>query len=231
MLKQNQQGISLFIVMVVVLLTAILVAMGFKSSLFNETATGNSVEYQRTFEAAQALMHDAEMDIYSQTPSGALCGGANCRANLGAINDADSPGGTIYFPSKGDQLSEVMSSLMSSSVGCIAGVCRPLLDASNQPEAFWDIPTRLASMKKRAASYGRYTDGVLGARSNQRLKNTNSWYWVEILPYVTTSGVFGGTALAPTDIDAIFRITVLVEGERNTRSVLQKIVVGKSSAI
>ena len=58
--RKKQAGISLFVVMVIVLLTAILVAMGFKSSQFNEIATGNTAEYQRTYEAAQALIHDAE---------------------------------------------------------------------------------------------------------------------------------------------------------------------------
>lgn len=228
--KNKQAGISLFIVMVIVLLTAILVAMGFKSSQFNETVTGNTAEYQRTYEAAQALIHDAELDIASQNAKGTACSGSNCRAFL-SINDADAPAGSIYFP-LGDQLSEVEAALRGSTSGCIAGVCKPLLNPSNQAYAFWDVPATLTALKKRAAHYGQYTGGTYGSisdKSNPRLNSANSWYWVEVLPTPQFSGVFGGTALTPTDVDAFYRITALVEGNRNTRSVVQKIVVGKSA--
>ena len=231
-LKNKQAGISLFIVMVIVLLTAILVAMGFKSSQFNETVTGNTAEYQRTYEAAQALIHDAELDIARQNAKGTACAGSNCRTFLGTINDANFPAGSIYFP-YADQLSEVQAALLASTSGCIAGVCKPLLNAKNEPYAFWDVPATLAALQQRAAHYGQYTGGTYGSvsdKSNPRLSSANSWYWVEILPYATATGVFGGTALAPTDMDAIYRITALVEGNRNTRSVVQKIVVGKSAS-
>ena len=232
---KKQAGISLFIVMIIVLLTAILVAMGFRSSQFNETVTGNTAEYQRTYEAAQSLMHDAELDIMRATAHAANCTGTNCRTYLGPISDLATPNGTIYFP-MADQLSEVFAALTSSSTGCIAGVCRPLQDTADpqKPEIFWTNDARLTALKTRAAHYGQYTGGPFNSASkkfNQRLNNTNSWYWVEILPYATNTGVFGGTTLAPTDMDAIYRITVLVEGERNTKSIIQKIVVGKSTAI
>ena len=233
--SKNQTGISLFIVMIIVLLTAILVAMGFRSSQFNETVTGNTAEYQRTYEAAQTLMHDAELDISTATAHAANCTGTNCRTYLGAINDLASPNGTVYFP-MADQLSEVFASLVNSSTGCIAGVCRPLQDTvdPSKPEIFWTNNARLTALKTRAAHYGQYTGGPFNSTSkkfNQRLNNANSWYWVEILPYATNTGIFGGTNLSPTDMDAIYRITVLVEGERNTKSIIQKIVVGKSTAI
>lgn len=228
-LRKKQTGISLFIVMVIVLLTAIAVAMGFRSSYFNEIATGNTAEYQRTHEAAQALIHDAEMDIMRQSATGGPCTGSNCR-KYGAINDADNDGGgEMYFPMP-DDLSDVQAVLNDSSTGCIAGICHPLLNASNEPYAFWNDDTTLAALKKRAAHYGQFTGGTYGStsdKSNPRLSTDNAWYWVEILPYDESSGIFAGTELAPTDMNAIYRITALVEGTRNTRSVIQKIVVGK----
>ncbi|ARU05819.1 hypothetical protein CCO03_15005 [Comamonas serinivorans] len=236
---KKQTGISLFIVMVIVLLTAIVVAMGFKSSLFNETVTGNTAEYQRTYEAAQALVGDAELDIMRQSATGKTCAGTHCRTFLGPINDADAPDGTIYFP-MADQLSEVQAALHGTETGCIAGICKPLLklkDGQYQPYAFWDDAALLAKLKKRAAHYGQYTYGATSpavsasdAKANPRLSSNNSWYWVEVLPYATATAVFGGTALAPTDMDAVYRITALVQGQRNTQTVIQKIVVGKSSA-
>lgn len=235
-LKKKQAGVSLFIVMVVVLLTAIVVAMGFRSSNFNEIATGNTAEYQRTYEAAQALIHDAELDIMRLSATGATCSGTNCRA-YGTITDANTgSGGMLYFPMP-DDLSLVQAELLDNKsnggTGCIAGICTPLLDDSTtppQPYAFWDDPTVLQALMDRAAHYGQFTGGTYGAtsnRSNPRLSPDNAWYWVEILPYDPSSGVFAGTELAPTDMNAIYRITALVEGTRNTRAVIQKIVVGK----
>lgn len=231
--KNNQAGISLFVVLIIVLLTAILVAMGFRSSQFNEIATGNTAEYQRTYEAAQALVHDAELDIMRMSANGTPCVGTNCRA-YGTIADADTAsGGKMYFPMP-DRLSAVQAALYNSKnsggTGCIAGICYALLNASSQPYAFWDNAATLSNLKARAAHYGQFTDGTYGStsdKSNPRLNATNSWYWVEILPYDASSGFFAGTDLAPTDMNAIYRITALVEGNRNTRSVIQKIVVGK----
>ena len=235
-LKKKQAGVSLFIVMVVVLLTAIVVAMGFRSSQFNEIATGNTAEYQRAYEAAQALIHDAELDIMRLSAIGTTCSGTNCRA-YGTINDADTDsGGQMYFPMP-DDLSLVQAELLANKnnggTGCIAGICNPLLDATTtppQPYAFWDDATVIQDLKDRAAHYGQFTGGTYGSnseRSNPRLSEDNAWYWVEILPYDPSSGIFSGTDMAPTDMNAIYRITALVEGTRNTRSVIQKIVVGK----
>ena len=233
---KKQAGISLFVVMVIVLLTAILVAMGFKSSQFNEIATGNTAEYQRTYEAAQALLHDAELDIMRMSANGSTCSGTNCR-DYGTITDADTgSGGKLYFPMP-DNLSVVNAALFDNhnggGTGCIAGICYPLLKEVSgklEPYAFWNDATELASLKARAAHYGQFTGGTYGStsdKSNPRLSSTNAWYWVEILPYDASSSFFSGTELAPTDMNAIYRITVLVEGTRNTRSIVQKIVVGK----
>lgn len=232
-LKKKQSGVSLFVVLIIVLLTAILVAMGFRSSQFNEIATGNTAEYQRTYEAAQALVRDAELDIMRMSATGNPCSGANCRA-YGTITDADTgSGGKMFFPMP-DSLTVVQSALYdnknSGGTGCIAGICYPLLDSASQPYAFWDNATDVAVLKDRAAHYGQFTGGNYGSvsdKSNPRLIPTNAWYWVEVLPYDASSGIFSGTELAPTDMNIIYRITALVEGTRNTRSVIQKIVVGK----
>jgi type IV pilus assembly protein PilX len=228
--KRNQSGISLFIVMMIVLLTAIVVAMGFKSSQFNEISTGNSAEYQRVYEAAQAVLHDAELDIMNKSATGACT--ISCR-KYGEITDADSAaGGKMYFPLP-DTLEEVRAELYynksSGGTGCIAGICYPLLKG-NEPYAFWNEPSEIALLKRRAAKYGQFTQGIGGVsgKSNPRLQN--SWYWVELLPYDPSSAFQGGTSLAPTDMNVIYRITALVEGTRNTRSVIQKLVVGKKNA-
>ncbi len=41
-----------------------------RTSLFNEMIVGNDADYQRAFEAAQALLQDAELDIRRESPDG-----------------------------------------------------------------------------------------------------------------------------------------------------------------
>ena len=62
-LRVRQRGISLFVVIVIVLLSTLLSLWAARTSLFNELIVGNDADYQRAFEAAQALMQDAELDI------------------------------------------------------------------------------------------------------------------------------------------------------------------------
>ena len=60
---RRQRGVSLFIVIVFVMMSMLLALWGARTSLFNEIIVGNDADYQRAFEAAQALIQDAEFDI------------------------------------------------------------------------------------------------------------------------------------------------------------------------
>jgi type IV pilus assembly protein PilX len=210
--------------MVIVLLTAILVAMGFKSSQFNETVTGNAAEYQRVYEAAQALVRDAELDILSQRATGNACQ-TNCRT-YGQITAS-----SIYFPDA-TELPAVRLALTDAPQKCIAGICWA---RSPGNEDFWTNTSDLRSMQARGASYGQFTDGARGTTTNPRLttcSNTppSACYWVEILPYSVTAQ--GGTALEPNGaLEVVYRITAVVEGRRNTVSAIQKLVVPKTEEI
>ena len=54
--RTRQRGISLFVVIVFVLLSMLLALWASRTSLFNEMVVGNDADYQRAFEAAQALL-------------------------------------------------------------------------------------------------------------------------------------------------------------------------------
>ncbi|REM13267.1 pilus assembly protein PilX, partial [Mycobacterium tuberculosis] len=60
---QAQHGFSLFIVMIMLLLSALLVVGGARMAQLLESVAGNQREYQRAFEAAEAALLDAERDI------------------------------------------------------------------------------------------------------------------------------------------------------------------------
>ena len=219
-LKSSQPGISLFIVMIVVLLTAILVAMSFRSSIFNEFVTGNSAEYQRVSEAAQALITDAELDIEYKTANGGNCTGAGCRTY----------GTGAYFPDGVDYPS-VLITLGSQANKCMDGICLP------QTTNFWDTAS-LAAMQSVAAGYGQFTGATATDVGNRYLKDGSvaasrtGWYWIELLPYDQGSSLIAGgqsKALAP-DGPYFYRITAVVQGDRNARAVIQKLVIPKKGS-
>ena len=218
--KLHQQGISLFIVMIVVLLTAILVAMSFRSSIFNEYVIGNSAEYQRVTEAAQAMITDAELDINYQTANGEQCR-SGCRVY----------GTGAYFPDGVDYPSMLIT-LNAQSTKCLNGICLP------QTSNFWDTAA-LDAMKVVAAGYGQYTKAAATDVGNLHLKNGSvtaerkAWYWIELLPYDQGSSLISGgqsKSLAP-DGPYFYRVTALVQGDRNARAVIQKLVVPKKVSL
>ena len=82
--KKNQQGIALFVVIILVMLSMLLALWASRTSLFGEMLVGNDADYQRAFEAAQSLIQDAELDIRGEKADGTLCGAPRrCCTNAG----------------------------------------------------------------------------------------------------------------------------------------------------
>ena len=69
----KQRGISLYVVIVLVLLSTLLALWASRTALFNEMIVGNDADYQRAFEAAQAMIQDAELDIQRSAADGSAC--------------------------------------------------------------------------------------------------------------------------------------------------------------
>ena len=82
-LRQRQRGVALFVVIVVVMLSMLLALWASRTSLFNELLVGNDADYQRAFDAAQALLQDAELDIRGENADGSPCSGSEvCRSSF-----------------------------------------------------------------------------------------------------------------------------------------------------
>lgn len=175
----KQKGIALYVVIVFVLLSMLLVLWAAKSSLFNEILVGNDADYQRTFEAAQAMIQDAEFDIRGVNSQGGACtpnsaSGDICRATT-----------SVYFDIETKDLEGILSTIsnQNSTVKCYKGICQKRAD----PQDFWNNKTTLSNMiaSDVGARYGQFTGAT---SSNEILSKTDSgqgaWYWVEILPYV-----------------------------------------------
>lgn len=240
-----QRGISLFIVMVIVLLTMLVVVWASRTALFNEMVTGNDSDYQRAVEAAQAMVRDAELDITGlqsdrKTPCASNCRPAPLPSNVDIAN------GKVYFPpssDKGDDESdlELLKTLLAAKTpSCVAGICVAV--PGHLVTEFWKSKTDLDAMKPMGARYGQYTGAAAGQVGNPLLVSTSAadaaaFYWVEPIPY-KTNGSAASREFAPVGGDAsaeavgvVYRITAVSRGLKpGTQAVIQTIFVRKEAS-
>ena len=242
--RANQRGVALFVVIVFVLLTMLAALWASRTALFGEMIVGNDADYQRAFEAAQALLQDAELDIREEHADGtpwrqsdaARTLNAPCEANSDICRTkADLP----RPPETAEDLGDLLAHLKTQSTGCQHGLC--LKRTGNQD--FWNDATTLAAMTAAnvGARYGQYTGAKKGDSSNPAnpiLQQTGAgkggWYWIEVLPYdqsSKSSGVIvGGSGSTNLDLlplnlkpHVVYRITALAQGLKpNSRVVLQQ---------
>ena len=242
--RANQRGVALFVVIVFVLLTMLAALWASRTALFGEMIVGNDADYQRAFEAAQALLQDAELDIREEHADGtpwrqsdaARTLNAPCEANSDICRTkADLP----RPPETAEDLGDLLAHLKTQSTGCQHGLC--LKRTGNQD--FWNDATTLTAMTAAnvGARYGQYTGASKGDSSNPAnplLQETGAgkggWYWIEVLPYdqsSKSSGVIvGGSGATNLDLlrlnlkpHVVYRITALAQGLKpNSRVVLQQ---------
>ena len=242
--RANQRGVALFVVIVFVLLTMLAALWASRTALFGEMIVGNDADYQRAFEAAQALLQDAELDIREEHADGtpwrqsdaARTLNAPCVANSDICRTkADLP----RPPETAEDLGDLLAHLKTQSTGCQHGLC--LKRTGNQD--FWNDTATLTAMTAAnvGARYGQYTGAKKGDSSNPAnpiLQETDAgkggWYWIEVLPYdqsSKSSGVIvGGSGSTNLDLlplnlkpHVVYRITALAQGLKpNSRVVLQQ---------
>ena len=226
-LRQRQRGVALFVVIVVVMLSMLLALWASRTSLFNELVVGNDADYQRAFDAAQALLQDAELDIRGENADGSPCSGSGdvCRTST-----ADK------IPLEKQEVDSLLVALGSQTSKCRNGLCAKRTGKQD----FWKNtdaskgPT-LAQMKAAGARYGQFTGAATGsptASANPILyadkDGTGGWYWIEVLPYDESSGfssLIEGDNSKPQlelklDPNVVYRITALAYGQRSTTMVV-----------
>jgi type IV pilus assembly protein PilX len=232
----RQRGISLFIVIVLVMLSALLALWGSRTSLFNEMIVGNDADYQRAFEAAQALMQDAEFDIRGERSDGTPCvpDGGNaevCRVPNVVVNP-------VWIPAEDKETGDLLAELDKATTKCVKGLC--LKRITNQD--FWnDKPTLTAMMVNGVgARYGQFTGAKGGSASNPILKlnqpgdsaTQGGWYWIEVMPYDANAGNSGLITNSDANLalnltpNVAYRITAVAHGLKpSTKVVLQSTFV------
>ena len=232
----RQRGVALFVVIVFVMLSMLLALWASRTSLFNEMVVGNDADYQRAFEAAQALLQDAELDIRGEMADGNLCSAPPCRAYSSALQ----------FPGDTNEINPLITLLESKATRCQDGLCARRVGRQD----FWNYATAATSIKPAAdttlgevplselmavgARYGQYTGARVGsstAPANPILADPDGGrYWIEIMRYSDTAKsanviVDASTSQLPLNLDVyvVFRITALAMGRKpGTTVVLQE---------
>lgn len=227
-LRQRQRGVALFVVIVLVMLSMLLALWASRTSLFNELLVGNDADYQRAFDAAQALLQDAELDIRGENANGTPCSGSGDICRTSTVDK---------IPLEEKDVTALLSTLKSlTPTQCRNGLCAKRTGKQD----FWNNtdaskgPT-LAQMTAATvgARYGQFTGAATGsptASANPILyasaADKGGWYWIEVLPYT----IFKGEGLivdSPSDIlefnlkpNVVYRITALAYGQKSTSMVV-----------
>ena len=243
--KPRQRGVALFVVIVFVMLSMLLALWASRTSLFNEMVVGNDADYQRAFEAAQALLQDAELDIRREFADGTPCTAATCRD---LVASADK------IPVDAQEVTPLLASLDTQTTKCRTGLCTKRTgrqDFWNYTSATNPLPTDLKAGEVKledmtqpgiGARYGQYTGATKGSVTSQANPilqwdastpiNQGGWYWIELLTYDKSSS---SLIIDPTKPDVLplnlnpnvaYRITALAYGRKpSTMAVLQQTYV------
>lgn len=233
---RRQEGVALFVVIVFVMLSMLLALWASRTSMFNEMVLGNDADYQRAFEAAQALIQDAELDIRGEKADGSDCkipSPTACRG--GRTGVAQIP---LQMEGK-EGAAELWADLEGITAGprCLNALC---LKRTGRQD-FWNnisdktdptVDFTLAEMMvpNIGARYGEYSGAPLSAdpadpNGNPILRdrsanNRGGWYWIEVLPYASDADKSAVVAGGPNNLplkmtpNVVYRITAVAHGRK-----------------
>lgn len=239
----RQRGVTLFVVLVLVMLSMLLALWASRSALFNQIIVSNDADYQRAFAAAQAMLQDAELDMLRAKPNGEPC------AKVAGDPKVCRAAGVLYPPQGSEEIAPLIASLSGiADTQCKDALCAKRgTDPAHRGQDFWNNEALMREMQRNGvgARYGEYTGSVrssntaeLNAAGNAILNqtgegNVGAWYWIEVLPYSDAAGnssLIAGSSrnLLPLSADplVVYRITAIAYGRKNgTRVVLQQTFV------
>ncbi|MGQ0711110.1 MAG: pilus assembly PilX family protein [Rhodoferax sp.] len=216
----NQNGITLITVLVMLLLSTLLIIGSTRLTLVSEKLAGNDTDYQRAYQAAEALIADAKLDLDCLNVSATA--GCGFRA-------------TPVIPCDAATYATLEDALTPLNPPCQNGICLDLGDrtSGNPNRSFWNSTALWTAYTAAGvgAIYGQYTNSSIAAGQavNPILVGTNARYWIEVLKYTssaTSQAVYLGdgiTNIAPhTSCPYVFRITAVARGiKTGTSAVVQ----------
>lgn len=195
-----------------------------RTALLNELIVGNDADYQRAYEAAQAMLEDAQNDLMLSVTT-------DKRGTDGKTVPPDDNGSAFdsYIDST---LESLTSQCVNANCKCIHAICEKRTGAQD----FWVKSSDFSNMTAAnvGARYGEFTGAAAGANSNPILGYTDAgrgaWYWIEVMkltptPTVSPQLVTNTTAVNPVNAKLIYRITAIARGLKpSTQVVLQSTV-------
>lgn len=246
LMRRREQGVALLTIIIFVLLTMLMALWASRTAIFNEMLVGNDADYQRAYEAAQALVQDAELDIRGERANGTAC-----TPPASAPADPTGRSGVICrdgasitkFPLEETEVGPLLATLGNvSGVQCKDSICAKQtgkLDFWNNADAQLGVTLKQMTVSGIGARYGEYTGALKGATSNPILTETSDdlggWYWIEIMPYDPAAGNSGLISNGSTNLalnlkpNVAYRITALAYGrklpESRSKVVLQQTYV------
>lgn len=229
----RQRGVALFVVIVFVMLSMLLALWASRTSLFNEMVVGNDADYQRAFEAAQALLQDAELDIRGEKADGSDC---NAPATTPPCRSGQS--GVLQIPLEAKEVASLLADLegIAAAPRCLNALCLKRIGRQD----FWNnvndttdplVDATLDQMMTTTvgARYGQYSGAKTDAGSNPILREQGTsadelkrggWYWIEVLPYDPNAGnsalIAGGSTHLALHMqpNVVYRITAVAHGRK-----------------
>jgi type IV pilus assembly protein PilX len=227
----RQRGVALFVVLVFVMLSMLLALWASRTSLFNEMVVGNDANYQRAFEAAQALLQDAELDIRGEMADGSMCSASPCRAYTQSMQ----------FPGDTQEINPLITKLEGETTRCKDALCARRVGRQD----FWNYSSASTAVKPAAnpalgevplsslmavgARYGQYTGAANKTETDKQINpiladrrdGQGGWYWIEVMRYSDKAKsanliVDSRTSELPLNLDVyvLYRITAVAMGSR-----------------
>lgn len=235
--QQRQSGVALVVVLVFVMLSMLLALWASRTSMFSELVVGNDADYQRAFEAAQALLQDAELDIRGEKADGSDCRiptPTACRGGNAAL---------AQIPLEAKDAAVLWADLENRPPGsprCLNALCLKFTgrqdfwnNTSDKTDPLVDFTLAEMAVDTVGARYGQYTGAQLSSNPNEpkgnpilqdRSKNNRGgWYWIEVLPYVPDPDKSTLIANGPNYMvlhmnpNLVYRITALAYGRKLRR--------------
>ncbi len=215
------------------MLSMLLALWASRTSLFNELIVGNDADYQRAFEAAQAILQDAELDIRGENADGSFCTPNDSDGNICRRTTAQK------IPLEAQEVGALLADLAdptkiaSTAPKCKNGICIKRADRPDikDKQDFWNntdstngitltqmTDVQTGTTTPVGARYGQFTGAAIGDDDSpasailrdRSAANQGAWYWIEILPYDDSSknsGVLvnstGTGAINPNNILAL----------------------------
>ncbi|UXC18328.1 pilus assembly PilX family protein [Comamonas squillarum] len=233
--RHRARGAALLTVLVFGMLSMLLVLWSARTAWYGELVAGNDADYQRAFEAAEALLLDAELDIRGERADGRPC--AYGGLPQGASAQVCRSGGTTRVPLENADVPVFLAQLSAQPQRCIDALCAKRVGRQD----IWNAPAAGTAVRRAGeqdlfalmragtgARYGQYTGAQLGDAdhpahpilADRSAPDTGGWYWIEVIPYTDSKpGLISNAPahqleLAGLTPHVVYRITAAAFGRK-----------------